>query len=87
MSKRWATSDSKPAPISSSAPERPVMWKTIRRKNVPPSGSVEYWSDWWMLAPCACRKPDTAATIPGRSSHLTSRRPVSKTGSTANLLP
>ena len=48
-----------------------------RRKNEPPSGSVEYWSDSMMFAPCSKRKRETAATIPGRSGHDTSSRPMS----------
>jgi hypothetical protein len=45
-------------------------------KNVPPSGSVEYWSEATMLAPRSNRKPETAATIPWRSGQVISRRAV-----------
>ena len=37
---------------------------SMRMKNVPPSGSVEYWSELRMFAPVSARKPETAATIP-----------------------
>src|SRR4051812_32367198 len=43
-------------------------------KNAPPSGSVEYWSDWKMFAPWRSRKLGTAATMPGRSAQDSSRR-------------
>ena len=47
---------------------------SIRRKNVPPSGSVEYWSERTMFAPDSYRKRETLATIPGRSGQEISRR-------------
>ena len=47
-------------------------------KNVPPgSGSDEYWSERAMFAPASRRNPDTAATMPGRSSQRISRRLIS----------
>src|SRR5947209_15712122 len=47
---------------------------STRRKNVPPSGSVEYWSERTMLAPVSNRKRETLATMPGRSGQDISRR-------------
>src|SRR4051812_43973839 len=55
---------------SSSTVER---WNTTRMKKRPPSGSVEYWSDWTMFAPLRASSDETAATIPGPSGHVTSR--------------
>ena len=46
----------------------------MRMKNVPPSGSVECWSELRMFASFSERNPETAATIPCRSGHETSRR-------------
>ena len=48
----------------------------MRMKNRPPVGSVEYWWEETMFAPCSNRKPETAATIPGRSAQPISRRAV-----------
>src|ERR1700747_974617 len=47
---------------------------SMRRKNVPPSGSVEYWSERTMFAPFSYRKRETPATIPGRSGQEISSR-------------
>ena len=47
---------------------------SMRMKKRPPSGSSECWSEETMFAPCAKRKPDTAATMPGRSGQEISRR-------------
>ena len=37
---------------------------------------MEYWCEETMFAPCSNRKPETAATIPGRSAQPISRRAV-----------
>ena len=52
-------------------------WNSIRRKNRPPSGSVEYWSDEMMFAPLSARSRESAAMIPGRSGHATISRATS----------
>ena len=53
---------------SASRASRPSGRKnSVRRKKRPPLGSEEYWCEETMLASCANRKPETAATIPGRS--------------------
>ena len=46
----------------------------MRMKKSPPSGFVVYWSERTMFAPASNRNPDTALTIPGRSSHEMRRR-------------
>ena len=43
-----------------------------------PVGSEEYWSEETMFAPSSKRKPDTAATMPGRSSQSISRRALKR---------
>lgn len=55
----------------------------MRRKNVPPSGSLEYWPELTMFAPASARKLDTAATIPGRSGQETTSRVIGSAGSLA----
>jgi hypothetical protein len=45
-------------------------------KKLPFWGSVEYWSELTMLAPCSNRKRETAATIPGPSGQEMSSRAV-----------
>ncbi len=52
-------------------------WNSMRRKNRPPSGSVEYWSDEMMFAPLSARSRDSAAMIPDRSGHETISRATS----------
>jgi hypothetical protein len=47
---------------------------SIRRKNVPPAGSLEYWSERTMFAPAAARKVETALMIPGRSGQVMTSR-------------
>jgi hypothetical protein len=46
------------------------------QEEAPPLGSEEYWWEETMLASRPNRKPDTAATMPGRSGQETSSRPV-----------
>ena len=48
---------------------------------LPPNGSVEYWSEATMLAPRSNRKDETAATIPARSGHETTRRASTRSAS------
>src|SRR5689334_18511439 len=61
---------------------------SIRRKNAPPWGSVEYWSERTMLAPDSNRKRDTALTIPGLSGHeISSRIRTARSASSMNLVP
>ena len=50
----------------------------MRMKNLPPVGSEEYWWEETMFAPRSNRKPDTAATMPGRSAQPISRRAVKR---------
>ena len=40
---------------------------SVRMKKRPPLGSEEYWCEETMLRLRSNRKPETAATIPGRS--------------------
>jgi hypothetical protein len=47
---------------------------SIRRKNVPPTGSLEYWSERTMFAPAAARKVETALMMPGRSGQVMTSR-------------
>ena len=47
---------------------------------MPPSGSVEYWSEATMFAPASARKLATAATIPCRSGQETRSRATSVGG-------
>src|ERR1700739_2813792 len=59
-------------------------------KNCPPSGAVEYWSDWMMLAPQPAGQPATAATMPCRSGHVISSRAIrtrqSRSGESGKVL-
>src|SRR3954452_22767018 len=62
---------------SANASRVALTWSTVnamRKKNVPPSGSVECWSEETMLASRSCKKREIAAMMPGRSAHETSRR-------------
>jgi hypothetical protein len=64
------------SPNRSAKPSRSTVpsVNSMRRKNVPPSGSVEYWAERTMFAPALNTKRETAATIPGPSGHeITSR--------------
>src|SRR5699024_11696164 len=49
---------------------------SIRIKNVPPSGSLEYWLDSIIFAFRSYKKCDIAETIPGLSEHLTINLPM-----------
>src|SRR5215218_2036253 len=56
----------------------PSTRNSMRMKNVPPSGSVECWSELRMFASLSNRNPETAATIP-RSSELRGVAPIRAT--------
>ena len=58
---------------SASSTLRFFMLKTVRWKNLPPSGLSEYWSSDTMLALRDARRVLTAATIPSRSWPCTMR--------------
>src|SRR5580704_6811227 len=58
----------------------------IRRKNVPPVGSEEYWCELSMFAPASARKRATAATIPTRSGQVTTSRIVTACSRAASLV-
>src|SRR5699024_12177824 len=49
---------------------------SIRMKNVPPSGSLEYWLDSIIFAFRSYKKCDIAETIPGLSEHFTINLPM-----------
>ena len=49
---------------------------SVRRKNLPPIASEEYWWEETMFAPRSNRNVETAATIPGRSAQPISSRAV-----------
>src|SRR5699024_7651759 len=49
---------------------------SIRIKNVPPSGSLEYWLDSIIFAFRSYKKCDIAETIPGLSEHFTINLPM-----------
>src|SRR3954470_3795208 len=68
---------------SANASRETVTWSTVkamRRKNVPPSGSVECWSEETMLASRSNRKREIAAITPGRSGQETSSRADATSG-------
>ena len=46
------------------------------QEELPPVGSEEYWCEDTTFAPRSNRKPDTAATMPGRSAQPISSRAV-----------
>jgi hypothetical protein len=69
-----ATCSSKSRSSSSRRARSPSRWNSIRMKKVPPSGSVECWSELRMFASWSERKPETAATMPCLSGHDTSSR-------------
>ena len=56
---------------ASSSPRRAASsrWTSMRRKNAPPSGSVEYWSEVTMFTPDSASAVESAAMIPWRSAH------------------
>src|SRR5919109_2981057 len=71
------------APSAANARSKSSAWSStpssrnsVRMKKAPPSGSVECWSDCTMFAPRSRRNPDSAATMPRRSTQDTSSRPT-----------
>ena len=62
-----------------------VVENSMRMKKRPPSGSVECCWELMMFAPWRCRKPETAATIPGWSGQEMSSRAVTTADPTGAL--